>query len=179
MFYLTKENEIQTSITEFAERKILWLDTEVADWDTLYPRLSLIQVLADADDLTGDKAYIIDVLNKPDLVKYFINNLMANANIEKVFHNSSYDLKYLGKNQAQNVTCTLKMARKISRDRLGTSNLKLKTLAAELCNFSNIDAEEGTSDWGRRPLTTKQLHYAKMDTVYLAQVHFRLSKWAE
>lgn len=179
MFYVTQASEIQAVITRLASRQILWLDTEVADYDTPFPKLSLIQVSVEPLDLAGDNVYILDVFQKPDVVKYFINQIMANAKIEKVFHNSSYDLQYLGKMEAQNITCTLKIARKISRDRLGTSNLKLKTLAKELCNFTDVDEEEGTSDWGRRPLSQKQLNYAKMDTVYLAQVHLHLNSWTQ
>ncbi len=179
MFYVTQASEIQAIITQLTSHQILWLDTEVADYDTPFPKLSLIQVSVEPLDLAGDNVYILDVFQKPDVVKYFINQIMANANIEKVFHNSSYDLQFLGKIQAQNITCTLKIARQISRNRLGTSNLKLKTLAKELCNFTNVDEEEGRSDWGRRPLSQKQLDYAKMDTVYLAQVHLYLNSWIQ
>jgi hypothetical protein len=179
MFYLTQASEIQAIITGLASRQILWLDTEIADYDTPFRQLSLIQVLAEPNDLAGDKVYILDVFKQPDVIKYFITQIMANAKIEKVFHNSSFDLKYLGDIQAQNITCTYKIARKISRDRLGTSNLQLKTLAKELCNFTYVDVEEGRSDWGRRPLSQKQLDYAKMDTVYLAQVHLCLNRWVE
>jgi len=35
---------------------------------------------------------------------------MLNPAIEKVFHQASYDLKFLGKTKAKNVTCTLEMA---------------------------------------------------------------------
>ncbi|MBC1236076.1 DNA translocase FtsK [Nostoc sp. 2RC] len=174
MHYLTKASEIQTKIAKFALAKVLWLDTEVANWNTPYPKLSLIQILAEPTDYTGKFAYILDVLNKPDLIALFIQQIMVNSQIEKVFHNASFDLKYLGEKSAQNITCTLKLARKITLNKLQTSNLKLKTLAAELCQFSHVDSEEGRSDWGRRPLSDKQLHYAAMDTVYLAAVHRRL-----
>ena len=176
--YLTQATDIYSLISKIASAPILWLDTEVADWRTPNPRLSLIQVLADPNDLRGDAAYILDVLDKPDLVAYFVNQIMANPEIEKVFHNANFDLKFLGKEQAQNVTCTFKMVNKLTRkhrsDRLNVSNRQLKTLAVELCNFSEVDKEEGKSDWGQRPLTEKQLQYAKMDTVYLAQVHRQL-----
>ncbi|BAY77809.1 cell division FtsK/SpoIIIE [Nostoc linckia NIES-25] len=174
MHYLTKAAEIQTQIVKFALAKVLWLDTEVANWNTPYPKLSLIQILAETTDYTGKFAYIFDVLNKPDLIALFIQQIMVNSQIEKVFHNASFDLKYLGDQSAQNITCTLKLARKITLKRLQTSNLKLKTLATELCQFSHVDTEEGRSDWGKRPLSDKQLHYAAMDTVYLAAVHRRL-----
>ena len=57
---------------------------------------------------------------------------------------------------------------------LPVPNLKLKTLAEKFTNFQNIDKEVQGSDWGQRPLTEKQLEYAKMDPVYLAQVHLAL-----
>ncbi|KAB8333176.1 cell division protein FtsK [Scytonema tolypothrichoides VB-61278] len=174
MQYLTQATEIRAQIDKFASAKTLWVDTEIADWDTYYPRLSLIQVLAEPTNLTSDSAFILDVLNKPDLAAYFINQIIANPQIEKVFHNASFDLKYLGGKQAPNVTCTLKLARKITPEVLQVSNLQLKTLATELCQFSNVDKEEQGSDWGKRPLTQKQLNYAAMDTVYLAAVHRRL-----
>ncbi|MBD2778585.1 DNA translocase FtsK [Iningainema tapete] len=173
MQYLTEANEIKAQIAKFALAKTLWLDTEIADWQTSYPRLSLIQVLVEPNDLTGEAAYIIDVLDKPDLAACFIDQIMVNPQIEKVFHNASFDLKYLGGQLAQNVTCTLKIARKI-KHKLQVSNLQLKTLATELCYFANVDKEEQGSDWGQRPLTQKQLQYAAMDTVYLAAVHRRL-----
>ncbi|MBW4450313.1 MAG: PD-(D/E)XK nuclease family protein [Spirirestis rafaelensis WJT71-NPBG6] len=171
MQYLTEANEIRAQIAKFSFAKTLWLDTEIADWNTPYPRLSLIQVLAAPTNLTSEYAYILDVLDKPDLAAYFINQIMVNPQIEKLFHNASFDLKYLGGKLAQNVTCTLKIARKITREVLQVTNLQLKTLALELCNFSHVDKEEQASDWGKRPLTQKQLQYAAMDTVYLAAVH--------
>ncbi|MBH8564096.1 PD-(D/E)XK nuclease family protein [Nostoc sp. CENA67] len=174
MHYLTEATEIKSLISKLVIAKTLWLDTEVANCFTSSPKLSLIQVLVEPIDSTDTFAYILDVLNQYDLATYFINQIMVNPQIEKVFHNASFDLKYLGGQLAKNVTCTLQLARKITRQRLQVSNLKLKTLAAELCQFTNVDAEEGRSDWGKRPLSNKQLKYAAMDTVYLAAVHRRL-----
>ncbi|MBV6621691.1 MAG: PD-(D/E)XK nuclease family protein [Rivularia sp. (in: Bacteria)] len=174
MHYLTDAAQIRAMINQFRSYKILWLDTEVADCRTQNPRLSLIQVLANPNDSSGEFAYIFDVLDKPDLARYFIEQIMVNPHIEKVFHNASFDLKYLGGKLIPNVTCTLKIARKITRYKLKTSNLKLKTLATELCNFTDVDTESGASDWGKRPLIGKQLYYAAMDVVYLAAVHRQL-----
>ena len=99
-----------------------------------------------------------------------------NPAVEKVFHNASYDLKLLGKTKAQNVTCTLELAKKIPYYLLQVRNLQLKTLAEELCYFPPVDKTEQTSDWGVRPLTASQLHYAKMDAIYVAHVHQQLLK---
>ncbi|MFW6295664.1 MAG: hypothetical protein ACOC04_00575 [Halothece sp.] len=176
MPYLTEEFEIKNIINQLTSAKILWLDTEVADWETENPRLSLIQATANPIDRTGDKAYVLDVLDRPDLVAEFVEKIMVNPNIEKVFHNAPFDVKYLGGKQiVKNVTCTFKMVRKLSKKRrkepLVVTNKKLKTLATELCQFTEVDSEQQASDWGQRPLTQKQLQYAKMDVVYLSHVH--------
>jgi S-DNA-T family DNA segregation ATPase FtsK/SpoIIIE len=176
MHYLTKDKEIQEAIYQFTAYPTLWLDTEV-DYLSRTKRLSLIQVLFNLEDQTGESAYILDVLDKPKLINEFVELIIINPDIEKVFHNATFDISYLGgKELAQNITCTLKIAKTISLEVLGTSNRKLKTLAKELCNFSDVDEKEQTSDWGQRPLRSKQLNYAKMDVVYLAQVHQTLLK---
>lgn len=182
MPYITKASTIQTLIDEYALAETLWVDIEVADYQTRKPRLSLIQILDDPDDLTGnssletlgDRVAILDVLDQPELTKYFIDKIMVNPEIEKIFHNSSYDLKFLGKTTAQNVTCTLEIAKQIPYYLLPVPNLQLKTLAEQLCGFPSVSKEQQGSDWGQRPLTANQLRYAKMDVVYLSQVDHKL-----
>lgn len=179
MHYLTQVEAIQLKTIQLSTAKRLWIDTEVADWYTSYPRLSLIQVLVATTDSDESSVYIFDVLDQPELVTEFIDRIIANPSIEKIFHNASYDLKFLGKQQAQNITCTLQVAKKIGKDLLGVTNLKLKTLVVELCNFSDVDVEEQGSDWGQRPLNPKQLKYAEMDVIYLATVYHYLLKFIE
>ncbi len=173
MPYLTAANDIKSLIAKFAQAKILWVDTEIADYKS-NPRLSLIQVLADSTDATGDATFLLDVLDKPELAKDFISQIMVNPNIEKVFHSASYDIRFLGNDDAQNVTCTLQMARKIPAYILPLPNQQLKTLIETLCGIAYVDKTEQSGDWANRPLTQKQLEYAKMDAVYLAKVHQRL-----
>ena len=176
MPYLTAPDDIQVKISEYSKEPILWIDTEIADYQTRKPKLSLIQVLHDPNDLTGEQVAILDVLDSAELVQEFVDKIMINPAIEKVFHNSSYDLKLLGKTKAKNVTCTLEIAQKIPYYLLQLPNLQLKTLAEQLCYFPPVDKTEQTSDWGVRPLTASQLFYAKMDSVYVAQVHQQLLK---
>lgn len=174
MSYLTEKNKIIEAIELYAKSKILWLDTEVADYQTTHPRLSSIQILANSTDLQGNCVDILDVLDKPELIDEFIQKIMLNTDIEKVFHNARYDLNFLGKSKAKNITCTLEIVKKIPYYLVPLPNRKLKTLAEQLCHFPSIDKTEQEGDWGQRPLTEKQLDYAKMDVVYLAQVHHRL-----
>jgi uncharacterized protein YjbI with pentapeptide repeats len=165
--YLTDTTAISVKIKELATAQILWLDAEIADWQTSSPRLSLIQAQTLANDRTGLSTYILDVLDRPQLILEFIQAIMMNEAIEKVFHNANYDLRYLGNDIAKNITCTLELARKITKKHLGVTNLKLKTLATELAEFENVDTESQGSDWGARPLSVMQLQYSAMDVVYL------------
>lgn len=174
MPYLTNSKEIQAIIAKYTQAQILWIDTEVADYKSRKPRLSLIQVLDDPYDMSGDRVYLLDVLDQPDIIADFIAKIMLNPDIEKVFHNASYDLKLLGNKQAENITCTLEIAKKIPYYLLPLPNYQLKTLATALCNFHNIDKQEQNSDWGKRPLTEEQIDYAYLDCIYLAQVHLKL-----
>lgn len=181
MPYLTDPTDITEAIATFTQVKRLWVDTEVADYRTKKPRLSLIQILP---DFTGDfphslelfmnRVYILDVLDRPELTAEFINRIMVDPALEKVFHNASYDLRFLGKAQAQNVTCTLVLVKSLPLFMVETSNFQLKTLACELCGLPDPDSSEQQSDWGIRPLSEKQVRYATLDPIYLAYVHRRL-----
>lgn len=176
MPYLTSPSEIRKIVAEYTKATTLWIDTEVADYKSRRPRLSLIQVLDDPQDMSGDRVYLLDVLDQPDLVREFVDKIMVNPDIEKVFHNSSYDVKFLGNKQAENITCTLDIAKKIPNYLLPLPNYQLKTLATVLCDFNNIDKQEQQSDWGKRPLTEEQIDYAYLDCIYLAQIHSQLLK---
>lgn len=189
MPYLTDPRDIEAAIAAFSGAKRLWVDTEVADFKSKKPRLSLIQILEDRGELNGDRTrlqnlpnldvlasqvYLFDVLDKPEVVAEFIDRIMLNPDIEKVFHNASYDLKFLGKKKAQNVTCTLVLAKQLPLFVLETSNLQLKTLAAQLCGLPVAELSEQQSDWGVRSLSDSQIRYATLDPIYLACVHLRL-----
>ena len=174
MQYFVNPETIVSLIEQYAQTEILWIDTEVADFKSRSPKLSLIQVLNKClDDLKAEVA-ILDVLKCPEVVDIFIQKIMLNSSIEKVFHNAKYDLKFLGKTKAQNVTCTLDLAKSIPHYLLPLPDLTLKTLAESLCDIIAVDKSQQASDWGQRPLTATQLTYANLDPVYLYMVHQKL-----
>lgn len=181
MPYLTHVNDLKNAIVHYSQVKTLWLDVEVADYKTKdKAKLSLIQVLDNSTDLSGEQVSVLDVLEQPKLVNEFIETIMINPSIEKVFHNAQFDVQYLGgKRKAKNVTCTLEMAKSIPYYIIALPNYQLKTLAENLCYFPSIDKSEQNSDWSQRPLSEKQLAYAKMDVVYLSQIHHRLLQLAQ
>lgn len=173
MQYFAEPKLILPLIEKYAQMPVLWLDTEVADFKSRNSKLSLIQVLDSRNEPEKNVA-ILDVLHHPEIVENFIEKIMRNPTIEKVFHNAKYDLKFLGKAKAKNVTCTLEAAKKIPYYLLPLPNLSLKTLAEKLCNIAEVDKSQQASDWGQRPLNDLQLNYAKLDPVYLYMVHQKL-----
>lgn len=173
MQYFVESDHISSLINEYTQAKTLWIDTEVADFKSRNPKLSLIQVLNSCSDNLKENVCILDVLENLEITDIFIKKIMLNPAIEKVFHNAKYDLKFLGKNKAENVTCTLEMAKDIPYYLLPLPNLSLKTLAESLCNIA-VDKSLQPSNWGQRPLPATQLTYANLDPVYLYMVHQKL-----
>lgn len=169
MQYLTDGVDIREAIAHLARFPLLWLDTETANYRSKNPRLALIQAQTDPGG-DGDQVVLLDVLDQPALIETFITAIIANPQIEKVFHNASYDLRFLDKTRAQNITCTLKIAKAIPKSRLPVKNHQLKTLASHLCNLS-LDKTEQGGDWGQRPLTAAQKNYAALDAIVLPQIH--------
>jgi len=175
MQYFVERNDIILMIDKYTQKKVLWIDTEVADFKSCNPKLSLIQVLNGySSDKPKENVAVLDVLDHPEIIDIFVQKIMLNSAIEKVFHNAKYDLKFLGKTKAKNVTCTLEMAKDIPYYLLPLPNLSLKTLAESLCNVVAVDKSQQASDWGKRPLTATQLTYANLDPVYLYMVHQKL-----
>ena len=173
MRYFADRNYIISLIEKYTRSPVLWLDTEVADFTSRNPKLSLIQII-DTKEQPETNVVILDVLYQPEVVDTFVEQIMLNPVIEKVFHNAKYDLKFLGKTKAKNVTCTLEMAKKVPYYLLPLPNLSLKTLAESLCNIAKVDKTQQASDWGQRPLNENQLIYAQLDPVCLCMVHQKL-----
>ncbi|MEM8637847.1 MAG: ribonuclease D [Cyanobacteria bacterium P01_G01_bin.54] len=176
MPYLSDPNEMKAAIATFAQASQLWLDTETADYKSKNPRLSLIQVLIVAADesISPERVWVLDVLEQPAIVEEFIEGVMGNGAIAKICHNESYDRRFLGKERAQNLICTLKLAKAIPQHLLPVANHQLKTLVEYFAIANHPDKTEQGSDWGQRPLTPSQRQYAQLDVVYLAQVYQQL-----
>eukprot|EP01080_Neovahlkampfia_damariscottae_P005214 gene5214-8826_t len=183
MSFLSKEEDILREIKYLKNAKTLWLDTEIADYlDPKKARLSLIQILPNGKKVTEKSSYeelieqvlVFDVLDKTIPTEIFIDEIMADEKIEKVFHNKSFDLRYLGKEKAKNVKCTLIIAKSIPYHILPVENHKLGTLVEFFDVEKKVSKVEQASDWAIRPLSENQQKYAILDPVYLYIVDINL-----
>ena len=162
---------VEAACASLATEAFLTIDTEFLRDSTYWPRLCLIQMAAPDKTL-----YLIDPLAKNIELGAFWA-LMANENVLKVFHAARQDIEIIHH-----------MAEVIPAPILDTQ------VAAAVCGFGEsisydqlvrrtssheIDKSHRFTDWSRRPLTTKQLHYAAADVTHLVDVYGALADQLE
>ena len=130
-------------------------------------RLCLVQLSS------GDGHAHLVQIEKGQTAAPNLERLVADPNVEKLFHFGRFDIAALFKTfgvAARPVYCT-KIASKLVRtytDRHG-----LKVLLQELLDV-DISKQQQTSDWGTETLSDAQLDYAASDVLYLHNLKDRL-----
>ena len=109
-----------------------------------------------------EQDYIVDPLANYDLSA--LGPVLANPEIEKVFHASEYDLILFKRSydwDVVNLFDTMWAARVLGYKRMG--------LAGFLQDFFEVNQRKRfqKANWAKRPLTEDQLAYARIDTHYL------------
>jgi hypothetical protein len=180
---LTTTADISAAIETLCGFSRLWLDTEIAEyWIPQRRRLSLIQALADGVKPNTKEVIILDVIDQPSLATLFVDRVMKNPSIQKVFHNASFDLDYLGGDDAVNVFCTCNESKVLPESRVSLPSSKSLKSLHEHFGLGEVDKEGQKSDWQRRPLAGWQLKYAALDVVQLRGIHLKLiqlRKWLD
>ena len=130
-------------------------------------RLCLVQLSS------GDgQAHLVQI-EKGQTAAPNLERLVADPNVEKLFHFGRFDIAALFKTfgvTARPVYCT-KIASK--RVRTYTDRHGLKALLQELLDV-DISKQQQTSDWGTETLSDAQLDYAASDVLYLHNLKDRL-----
>ena len=130
-------------------------------------RLCLVQLSS------GDGHAHLVQIEKGQTAAPNLERLVADPNVEKLFHFGRFDIAALFKTfgvTARPVYC-MKIASKLVRtytDRHG-----LKALLQELLDV-DISKQQQTSDWGTETLSDAQLDYAASDVLYLHNLKDRL-----
>jgi len=146
---------------------VVAVDTETLGLSLVRDALCVVQLSA------GDGNAHIVRLNRPTYDCPNLKALLANPNIEKLFHFARFDVAmckhYLGVTISP-IFCT-KIASKLVRtytDRHG-----LKDLVKELVGVE-LNKQQQSSDWGAAHLSEAQLAYAASDVLYLHAAKTRL-----
>ena len=160
------------ALTAVAERQSrIWLDTELADWQTSTPRLSLIQLRFE-----DGSVHVVDLLAPGMSAAYreaFAPRVLAAPHIEKWAHYARFERRVFGADVVNNLRCTFELARGVPYHRLPLRSLRLGLLVRHLFGEA-IDKSFQRADWGHRPLSAAELDYAAWDPEWCYRVHQRL-----
>ncbi|MEJ2385051.1 MAG: ribonuclease D [Xanthomonadales bacterium] len=140
--------------------RILGIDTEFVRERTYRARLGLVQVS------DGTTAWLVDPIRLPDLTP--LQRMLTDPSITKVLHSSSEDLEVLWHTLAAvpDPMIDTQLACALAGKPL---QLAYHAAVADLFDIE-VDKEQTRSNWCKRPLTSRQLHYAAMDVVLLPAV---------
>jgi ribonuclease D len=140
------------------------VDTESNSLHAYRERVCLVQIS------TAGKDYLIDPLAVADLspLKDFLEDPLS----EKIFHAAEYDLLCLRRDFGFRVR-GLFDTHAASRS-LGCKECGLNALLEHEFGIT-LDKPMQRANWGRRPLTARQLEYARLDTHYLPALRDRLA----
>jgi ribonuclease D len=150
-------------VADLAASPTVAVDTESNSLHAYRERVCLIQFSTSTAD------YIVDPIALSDLTA--LAPFFASPSHEKIFHAAEGDLLGLGRDfqfTFANIFDTMSAARTLGWPQVG--------LAAVLkAQFDvTLSKTHQRADWGRRPLRSDMLDYARLDTHYLAALRDRL-----
>jgi len=162
---ITTTGDLETLCRNLGNDPYITVDTEFMRERTYWAQLCLIQIAG-----AEHEAIIDPQAEGIDLSAFF--DLMANENIIKVFHAARQDVeiihhmsgvipKPLFDTQVAAMVCGF-------GDQIG-----YEPLARRMVN-ATIDKSSRFTDWSRRPLSEKQLHYALSDVTHLRGIYDQL-----
>ena len=161
---VTDAESLAQAIDIWTAAGIIGVDTEANSFFAYHERLCLMQVSTDRQD------WIIDPFALGDDMQ-LMSPLLSNPDIIKIFHAAEFDLMIIKKDMGVEV-------KGIFDTQVAMTFLRhQKTgLAALIESYYGIklSKDEQRSNWGERPLSDKQIAYARIDTHFLVDVYGKL-----
>ncbi len=164
---ITEQKALEDFCRSLRGKPFLTIDTEFLRDRTYYPQLCLIQMAA-----PGVDAAAVDPLARGLDLKPVLE-LMADETIMKVFHAARQDLEifYNLSGKLPHPLFDTQVAAMVCGygDQIGYHGL-----VDQICN-QRLDKGAQFTDWGRRPLSQRQIDYALDDVTYLRDVYLHLA----
>ncbi len=155
--YIKDQNRLNGLIARLCLTRIISLDIETVNWwNQRQEQVALIQIAYRSEGKA--KVAVVDALAKLDLE--VLRQPLEHTSIIKIIHNASFDASKLAKHykfRVAPVYDTMAAAR-----RNGERRYSLQAQAETHLGI-HLDKSRQRSDWSRRPLDTKQIHYAALD----------------
>lgn len=158
---LTTPAQVRRFCRELSGAPFIAVDTEF-QWDrTYFANLSLVQMASQ------DHVGLIDCVAVSDLSP--LKDILCGPESVKVFHSASQDLSILGRVLGEPVSNIYDS--QIGQALLGGPHqASYGKLVAGYLDIT-VDKSIQHTDWLRRPLSEKQLVYARADVVHLAEIY--------
>ena len=134
-------------------------DTEADSFYSHREKVCLIQVTVE------DRDYLVDPLECPDIAP--LGKVLADPDVTKVFHDGEYDVLIL-KRDFQFEFAGIFDTR-VAAAALGMQAPGLGAVLADRFDV-HLDKSMQRSNWAERPLSDKQIAYARLDTRFLVQL---------
>ena len=155
--------ESQTALEALFERlrsaPLLAIDTEAASFHRFIDRVYLLQISS------RDETAVVDPLAVESLAP--LSAVLADPEVEVVFHDADYDLRLLDREYGFRATAvfdTRVAAQLLNEPGVGLAALLEKYMGVRL------DKRFQRADWSARPLSAEMLEYAASDTRHLPEL---------
>jgi len=161
--YIEHPDQLGEVVASLRGEPLVAVDTEAASFHKYRDRIYLVQLS------TPTRTLIVDPLPLGNLSP--LGELLADAGVEKVFHDADYDLRILDRDyrfRATHLFDTRIAAQLAGEQAIGLAALLEKYLGVKLSK------EHQKADWSRRPLPPDMLAYAASDTKHLPELREKL-----
>ncbi|GAA4036267.1 ribonuclease D [Parerythrobacter jejuensis] len=166
---LITDTETLAALCErLSEGEFVCIDTEFMRENTYWPELCLVQVGNE------DEAAAIDPLADGIDLAPLLDLMCDNEDILKIFHAGGQDVEIIynltGKTPHPIFDTQIAMMAISQSEQIGYANLVESWLGI------TVDKGARFTDWGRRPLTDRQIEYAIGDVTHLAKIFPKILK---
>ncbi len=143
---------------------VIGVDTEANSFFAYHERLCLMQVSTDSQD------WIVDPFALGDDMQ-IMAPMLSDPEIIKIFHAAEFDLMLIKKDM--NVDVKGMFDTQVAMTFLRHQKTGLAALIESYYGIK-LSKDEQRSNWGKRPLSDKQIAYARIDTHFLVDVYNKL-----
>ena len=153
---IASAEDLSTLLDELRQAPVLAVDTEAASFHRHIDRIYLIQIS------TRETTAIIDPVAVKDLSGF--GTLLADPEIEVVFHDADYDLRLF--DLQYGFRATRLFDTRVAAELLNEPGLGLAALLERHLDV-RVDKRFQRADWSARPISPEMLAYAANDTRHL------------
>ncbi len=153
------EGAFRDLLVELERHEDIAVDTEADSFFSYREKVCLIQITA------GGVDYLLDPLADFDIDP--LGAMFADPDRRKVFHDGEYDVLLFKRNHGFEFANLFDT--RVAAATLGTPNPGLASVLEDRFGVK-LDKSMQRSDWSVRPLSDKQVDYARLDTHYLLEL---------